>query len=429
MARRKPPTSPITFSAGTWTSVRRSSPVSTPRTPILWSVLPTSTPSQAALDDEGRDRVVGAAGGLGRLGEDGVPVGLTHAGHPALGAVEHPPARDSGALVGHRPGTHAHDVAAGLGLGQPEGGPLGAVADAGEVALLLVLGAGDHDGPGGQAGQQEHQRRRVGVLGHFLHREAEAEDARPGAAVLGRDAQPEQPGVTERLEEVLRVGRLLVDGAGPWPHLVLSQTAHRALEVAQLVGQVEMHGAQAIGPPGQVFSGFLSDDEPEQLPRSPPPPGRPVPPVRPPTPRARTSPRGPSSRPSGARAPRRSDCTATAGDGAPCGPWAAWCSSPRSARAGCTSTSTTATTRSRRSTPSTWCPRRRRATPSRSCWWGPTPVPSWRTRNSRACSADAADQSGQRSDVTMLARFVPATKSVTILSDPTATCGSTSPAT
>ena len=47
MARRKPPTSPITFSAGTWTSVSTSSPVSTPRTPILWSVRPTSTPSQA----------------------------------------------------------------------------------------------------------------------------------------------------------------------------------------------------------------------------------------------------------------------------------------------------------------------------------------------------------------------------------------------
>ncbi len=45
MARRKPPTSPMTFSAGTCTSVSTSSPVSTPRTPILWSVRPTSTPS------------------------------------------------------------------------------------------------------------------------------------------------------------------------------------------------------------------------------------------------------------------------------------------------------------------------------------------------------------------------------------------------
>ena len=46
MASRKPPTSPITLAAGTRTSSSSSSPVSTPRTPILRSVLPTSTPSQ-----------------------------------------------------------------------------------------------------------------------------------------------------------------------------------------------------------------------------------------------------------------------------------------------------------------------------------------------------------------------------------------------
>ena len=140
MARRKPPTSPMTFSAGTWTSVSRSSPVSTPRTPILWSVRPTSTPSQARSTmkavTESWARLVGLAG----LGEDGVPVGLAHARHPALGAVEDPAARRD-ARVGHGPGAHAHDVAAGLGLGQPEGGPQGAVADAGQVPLLLLLGA------------------------------------------------------------------------------------------------------------------------------------------------------------------------------------------------------------------------------------------------------------------------------------------------
>ena len=46
MARRKPPTWPITFSGGTRTSWRSSSPVSTPRTPILRSREPTSTPGQ-----------------------------------------------------------------------------------------------------------------------------------------------------------------------------------------------------------------------------------------------------------------------------------------------------------------------------------------------------------------------------------------------
>src|ERR1700733_821754 len=46
MASRKPPTSPMTFPAGTCTSSSTSSPVSTPRTPILWSVRGTETPSQ-----------------------------------------------------------------------------------------------------------------------------------------------------------------------------------------------------------------------------------------------------------------------------------------------------------------------------------------------------------------------------------------------
>ena len=41
----------------------------------------------------------------------------------------------SDARVGHGPGPHAHDVAPGLGLGQPEGGPQRAVADPGQVAL------------------------------------------------------------------------------------------------------------------------------------------------------------------------------------------------------------------------------------------------------------------------------------------------------
>ena len=45
MARRNPPTSPMTLSAGTRTESSTSSPVSTPRTPILWSVRPTDTPS------------------------------------------------------------------------------------------------------------------------------------------------------------------------------------------------------------------------------------------------------------------------------------------------------------------------------------------------------------------------------------------------
>ncbi len=46
-----------------------------------------------ALDDEGGDGVVRPARRVARLGEDGVPVRLLDARHPALGAVEDPAAR------------------------------------------------------------------------------------------------------------------------------------------------------------------------------------------------------------------------------------------------------------------------------------------------------------------------------------------------
>ena len=97
--------------------------MSTPRTPILWSVRPTYDAVQRALDDERRDRVVGPAGRIGRLREDRVPVRLTDTRHPALGAGQHPAAVDSGSGTGSGP--HPHHVATGLRLGQPERGAAG----------------------------------------------------------------------------------------------------------------------------------------------------------------------------------------------------------------------------------------------------------------------------------------------------------------
>ena len=53
--------------------------------------------------------------------------------------------------------------------------------------------------------------------------------------------RPEQAGVAEGLEEIGRVGALLVDGAGPGLHLVLGEPPHRVAELEQFVWQVEMH--------------------------------------------------------------------------------------------------------------------------------------------------------------------------------------------
>ena len=96
-------------------------------------------------------------------------------------------------------------------------------------------------GPVGSRVKQEHQGRRVGVLGHFLDGQGQAEDARARAPELDRQAQPEEPGVAERLEDVLGVGALLVDGPGPWLDLVLGQAPDRIAELQQLVGKIKMH--------------------------------------------------------------------------------------------------------------------------------------------------------------------------------------------
>ena len=158
MASRKPPTSPMTFSAGTCTSVKTSSPVSTPRTPILWSVRPTSTPSQA------RSTMKAVTESWARLAGSLVLAKTVYQSASRTPDIQHlvplrtqPPSEP---VVGHAPGPHPHDVAARLGLGQPEGGPQRPVADAGQITLLLLLGAGDHDRPRRQAGQAGASARR-----------------------------------------------------------------------------------------------------------------------------------------------------------------------------------------------------------------------------------------------------------------------------
>ena len=54
----------------------------------------------------------------------------------------------------------------------PKAAPLRPGGDARQVPLLLLLRAGDHDRPGRQARQQQHERARVRVLRHLLDRDA-----------------------------------------------------------------------------------------------------------------------------------------------------------------------------------------------------------------------------------------------------------------
>jgi hypothetical protein len=79
------------------------------------------------------------------------------------------------------------------------------------------------------------------VLGHLLDGQRQPEDARARPAVLGGDAQAQQPRVAEDLEEVLRVLAALVDLAGAGLDLVLRQAADGGLELGQLGRQLEVH--------------------------------------------------------------------------------------------------------------------------------------------------------------------------------------------
>ncbi len=131
-------------------------------------------------------------------------------------------------------------------------GALGAVGDGGDVALVLLAGAGDHDRSGGQAGEQQHQGRGVGVLDDLLDGDGEPHDPGAATAEVLRDAQAQQAGVSEHLEDVLGVLARLVDLAGPGLDLVLRDLAAGLLQGLQLVGELEVHGAEArgVGPGG-----------------------------------------------------------------------------------------------------------------------------------------------------------------------------------
>ena len=194
--------------------------MSTPRTPILWSVRPTSTPGQARSTMKAVTESWARLVGIRRLGEHRVPVRLPDPRHPALGAAQHPPAGRVG--IGCGPGAHPHDVAPGLGLGQTEGGALRPRRRC----------------PGGTAASAPRCRRSSPVrweggsaatssaavfeyLATSSMATAETEDAGARSPVLLGEAQPEQPRVAKGVEDVgrgtRRSSRWPAPGASPCP--------------------------------------------------------------------------------------------------------------------------------------------------------------------------------------------------------------------
>ena len=118
--------------------------------------------------------------------------------------------------------------------------------DAAHVVLLLLLAARDQHRPGRQAGEQQHQRGGVRVLGDLFDRDREAEDPGARAAVLLGDHEAEQAGVAEELEEVLGVRGGRVDLAGPGRDLLLGELADGGLELDELRREVERHRTASL---------------------------------------------------------------------------------------------------------------------------------------------------------------------------------------
>ena len=213
-----------------------------PATPILRSVRPTDTPSQplstmkAVIESWAR--------------EDGSPVlaKTVYQSASQTPDIQHlvpertqPPWLPIG-RVGDGPGPDAGHVATGLGLREPEGGAQLTGGDAGQVALLLVVVSGDEDRADGKAGQEQHQGGRVGVLGHLLYGDGEAEDARSGATELRGQAEAEQIGSPKGLEDVNRVVTGGVDLPSPGLDLVLGQATHAVLERLEFRRKIKVHG-------------------------------------------------------------------------------------------------------------------------------------------------------------------------------------------
>ena len=167
--------------------------MSTPRTPILWSMPahrhalgPARSTMKAVIESWAR------LGRLARLGEHRVPVGLGDPRHPALGARQHPPALAVG--VRHCPGPHAHRRRCRPGAPTARTRPAATPsAMPGRYAPLLLLGPGDQDRPGREPGEQQHEGGRVRVLGDLLDGDREAEDARPRPAESSGMHRPSRP--------------------------------------------------------------------------------------------------------------------------------------------------------------------------------------------------------------------------------------------
>ncbi len=154
-----------------------------------------------------------------------------------LGAVEDPVI-----AVAHAGGLHRRAVGTRTRLGErPRREPL-AGGRLRQVLLLLRVVAEGEDVAGTEAVVAgDGERERSVDARALLDADRVRERVHAGAAVLLRDADPEQPELGEPGDDLRREAFLRVPAAGVGPHLALAEVAHALAQDAVLLVELEVH--------------------------------------------------------------------------------------------------------------------------------------------------------------------------------------------
>ena len=220
-------------------SSKASSPVVEPEMPIFGSSLDTSKPGAS---DSTRNAEIPECAGLGvGLREDGVEARHARVRDEALRPVE-----DVLVALTARGGAHRGRVGARPGLGERVRGQPLARREPRQIALLLLLRAGELEPERAELLHREDQPARRADLRDLLDRDER--EQRPGAepSVLLGEEEPEDVVLAEQLDDVPRELVRLVDLGGARRDPLARELPHEVAQLALLAVQdIPGHGRKA----------------------------------------------------------------------------------------------------------------------------------------------------------------------------------------
>ena len=179
------------------------------------------------------------------LGDGGDDVGARHArvGDEALAAVEHPAVVDQ---PGPRAG--AARVRPGARFGQPVGPQHLAAGHGAQVALLLLIGAGQVDRVAAEAGVRRNDDPDAAAgAGQLLDGDGVGQGVEARAAELLRVRNAQQAQLRRLADDLVRELALALQLVGDRHDLALGEVAHRAPDLFVLRAEGEVHAAPVGG--------------------------------------------------------------------------------------------------------------------------------------------------------------------------------------